>query len=154
MKNIKHLLFLLIIGLFSCKNTAVQQNTPTEKTDFISLYRGACYGTCPVYKIIINGDGSLIYFGKNNVEALGSHKGRISEAKTKELFRKVKNIDWKKLPETYPIDNVDFPSFALEYHWTKDSKKVKGNSNADQELIDLSIYIDQLIQEISLEKLK
>ncbi len=34
---------------------------------FISFERGLCFGTCPVYRISLHGDGTVRYDGKDHV---------------------------------------------------------------------------------------
>lgn len=140
--------------LAACKtkeNTTSQSNETVAKESFISLYRSGCYGTCPSYKVTINGDGSFLYFGKSNVENLGSYIGNIENVS--ELFQDLETYKWKSYPEKYPIDNVDFPQFTLEFSNKKISKTIHANSKAAKELIDLTEKIDALIKGASVEKL-
>lgn len=154
--KIKLLFFLSFFLFFACKTKQINTEIKAEiepKQKFISLYKGACYGKCPVYKLTINGDGSFIYFGKSNVQYLGAHKGFIPSRELKPMFDKLETYTWNKYPEQYPIDNVDFPQFTLEYYDGKLRKKIHANSNAAKELIALAESLDLLSQQLTMEKL-
>ena len=148
------IIVLTIVALAACKtkeNTTKTSSETASKESFISLYRSGCYGSCPSYKVTINADGSFLYFGKSNVANLGSNKGNIENA-TK-FFEELETVKWKSYPDEYPIDNVDFAQFSLEYSNNNTTKKIQANSNAAKELIELAQKIDALIKDVEVEKL-
>ena len=70
---------LRMVGAILLLSLAVsgQAQTPPNDTK-IMLERWGCFGTCPVYKLSISGDGSVVYQGKAYVSSRGVHKGRVS----------------------------------------------------------------------------
>lgn len=149
-------LILAVFLLVACKTKQASVEVPNDieaKEKFVSLYKGACYGKCPVYKITINGDGSFLYYGKSNVQKLGSYKGFIPEEETEPLFDKLITYEWSSFPDEYPIDNVDFPQFTIEYYDGNIRKKIRANSNAAKELIQLAESLEMLSKQLSMEKL-
>lgn len=160
MKSRNNIYLVFIFAAFllvACKakeNSSNTSHTAIEsKESFISLYRSGCFGTCPSYKVTINGDGSFLYFGRNYVDHLGSHIGVLSAENASLLFKDLKSYKWKSYPSEYPIDNVDFPQFNIEYSSGNTSKKIQANSKASKELIKLSERIDDLIKDLELKKL-
>ena len=143
----------LLIGCKTKEKAVTNESIELSKEMFFSLYRGACYGTCPSYKITINGDGSFTYFGKRYADRLGGYKGNITNEETKNFFMKLAKYNWSSYPDEYPIDNVDFPQFTLEYFDAKLKKKIMANSNAAAELIELSKNMDALIKSMTMDKL-
>jgi len=58
---------------------------PTDLTELIiTLERTRCLGTCPVYKLTISGDGTVVYEGKDFVKVKGMKKSRVSPLKIRE----------------------------------------------------------------------
>ena len=45
--------------------------------DSISLERSACYGSCPVYQVVLRRDLSATYHGERNVERTGAWHGGV-----------------------------------------------------------------------------
>tara|TARA_B110000908_G_C10184374_1_gene417280 strand:+ start:181 stop:525 length:345 start_codon:yes stop_codon:yes gene_type:complete len=113
------------------------------------MYRSGCYGRCPSYKIEIQRDGNFVYFGKSNVKYVGEKIGILSKEQVNKLFENLKLYPWESYLEEYPIPNVDFPGFTLEYANGKTIKKIKGNDNAPKELKDLTLKIDVILKKIN-----
>lgn len=147
MKFYTVILFFSFIILSSCKTGKQVNNTKEENTleNYFSMYRSGCYGTCSSYKIEIQRDGKFVYFGKSNVKIIGEKVGELSIEQTNNLFEMLKKYNWNSFLDEYPIDNVDFPSFTIEYAEGKIFKRIKGNSNAPKELQELTIKIDALL---------
>lgn len=150
MKAIFSILFICFLILVSCKSGQKMNQTKEVETleHYFSMYRGACYGKCPAYKIEIQKDGSFVYFGKSYVKNIGEKNGELSKEQTENLFEALSKYDWNSYLEEYPIDNVDFPSFSIEYANGKTLKTVKGNLNAPKELQELTRIVDALLKGI------
>jgi hypothetical protein len=60
-----------------------------EKPDVseVGIERTPCYGTCPVYTLIIRSDGTFRYDGEKYVQRLGHHTGRIDRKEFDRLAR-------------------------------------------------------------------
>ena len=144
---------LLLLSITACSSSKqTNKSIALNPSHSISLERTACYGTCPVYKVIIFADGTVLYKGDRNVTHVGSYTGEIAKQEAQALFAKIANYSWEDYPDKYPIDNYDFPQFNLEYSTGETSKLVKANTNAAAELIALSKHIDKLIDALSLKK--
>jgi len=63
---------LLILTLGACGNSQETANRDLE-TVKITLERTECYGFCPIYTLTIQGDGTVVYDGKDFVKT----KGRV-----------------------------------------------------------------------------
>jgi hypothetical protein len=85
----------------------------------ITLERGACFGTCPVYKLSIFADGRVEYEGKEFVKREGKATGRITPAALKELLREFEKIDYLKLDDSYEVGSKNCPE-----GWTDDSSAI------------------------------
>ena len=46
----------------------------------ISLERGPCYGTCPIFQVTFQRDGAARYQGEGFVPRIGAYEGRIRQA--------------------------------------------------------------------------
>ncbi len=55
----------------------------------ITLERGPCFGTCPVFKLAIRDDGRVDWLGEEHVAALGSRTRVIARAELEALDREI-----------------------------------------------------------------
>jgi hypothetical protein len=74
----------------------------------ITLERIRGYGSQPVYRVKIHGDGSVIYEGENFVQVAGKQERKIDPAEVQDLVRTFLDIDYFGLQDGYlTIKNED-----------------------------------------------
>ena len=61
---------------------------PVEYFDEIRFERTFCFGTCPVYKINIKRDGSIVYEGIEYVDSIGKYKAVLNTNQAHFIFNK------------------------------------------------------------------
>jgi hypothetical protein len=107
MKNLRVLgiLILLVVGIASA------HAQESDASIAITLERGACFGTCPMYTLTIYDDGTVIYEGENFVTVTGEQTSQIDPATVElmvEAFVNAGYFDWN---ETYLTQTVsDLPT--------------------------------------------
>ena len=67
----------------------------------ITLQRGMCYGSCPVYELKILGTGEVIYQGRHFVKCVGEHRDRIEATDVFRLFEFAQEIGFFEMRDTY-----------------------------------------------------
>ncbi|MGG5208329.1 DUF6438 domain-containing protein [Chryseobacterium sp. MIQD13] len=119
------------IFLFSCT---------TQKTDSkyskIEYEAGACFGSCPIFKLTISPDRTAIleaeHFnfskefskGEFSKPREGTFKGTIKEADYNKLVSLLNTLDVKSLKDNYGTRNVtDLPTSYLRINFTDGSSK-------------------------------
>ena len=90
----------------------------------ITLDRGGCYGTCPIYKIDIHGDGTVDYEGKCFVAVRGRRAAKISTQAVDGLFELFKSSDYFSLREEYESPATDLPTFITSISFDGHVKSV------------------------------
>ncbi|MBL6875719.1 MAG: hypothetical protein ISR01_02915 [Chitinophagales bacterium] len=150
----KTLFWCGLVFLVACaapKQTSVSVYEP-EAIDMVILQRTGCFGTCPIYKVAVFGNGIVAYEGKAYTDYEGKYMGQIDSDEAKKLFTRIHSLDWENYPAEYPIDNQDFPQFFINYKTIEIDKQVKGNTGAADDLISLSLEIDRIISTLNLQK--
>jgi hypothetical protein len=140
-------LFILDAAIFSAG-----QSMPPNQC-LITLERTACLGTCPVYKLAIYKDGSVVYEGKEYVRVKGVEKYRIDVETVQQLADKfvaaryfsfeskyvsIKSADGR---ETFV---TDLPSTYTSFTWEGRTKKIDDYVGGSKELRDLEEEIDRV----------
>ena len=90
---------------------AVSAQTSSKDTDQITevtLERTACFGTCPVYKVTLRSDGTILYEGREFVEMKGTYKGQVYGFDR--LARLIISQGYFNLKDKYSINATDLPS--------------------------------------------
>ncbi|MCY2959890.1 MAG: DUF6438 domain-containing protein [Planctomycetota bacterium] len=59
----------------------------------ITLDRTYCYGWCPVYTVVVRGDGAVVYEGRAHVQSTARAETKIDPALLEPLLREMEAID-------------------------------------------------------------
>ncbi|MFC2045340.1 DUF6438 domain-containing protein [Chloroflexota bacterium] len=140
---------LIVISLFipGCVN---ETPTPGNLEDvMITLERTVCFGACPVYKLTIYGDGTVIYEGIEFVKIEGTVTSTINEDKIRQLVSAFREIDYSSLNDSYEeFMATDMPyaitSITIDGK-TKTVRHYHGDFSAPEELTQLENKIDEIV---------
>ena len=148
---------LVVIFCAAVQHTAAIsiQPQPNATGDMITLERTACFGTCPIYTVTINSDGTVSFQGRRftRVEAA---TGRISRKTFRRLVREFERVNYFSLPDDFTPGTkncagmvTDMPSAITSIRLKGKSKTVShyhgcGNSGVLPKLTALEDKIDQI----------
>ena len=141
----------LMLSILGCANNPSPTSQPTENSfaDLtITLERTVCYGTCPSYKLTIDGDGTVNYEGLDFVEVKGKQTASLDSAQIQDLVSAFETTNFFSLQDKYTDYNVtDRPSAitSITLHGrTKTVNHYYGDKSAPQQLFDLESKIDEI----------
>ena len=139
---------LLALGVGACgMNQSPASNNLDQVT--ITLERTACHGFCPVYTLTIQGDGTVVYEGKDFVKTRGRVKLTIQKEKIEQLIEEFEAIDYFNLNDEYTDRTItDAPSVITSITVdgiTKTIEHYQGDFTAPEELTRLEDKIDEII---------
>ncbi|CAN5294869.1 hypothetical protein BH10ACI1_BH10ACI1_01500 [soil metagenome] len=126
----------------------------------ITLGRTACYGTCPIYKLTVKADGSVLFEGEKFTKTVGKAEGKISEIQVKQLIKEFENVDYFNLNGKYDSANcyqiTDSPSAVTSIQFNGKQKSVdhyygcqQGSDDFEKELAklkNLENKIDEIVE--------
>ena len=72
-----------------------------------TLERTGCYGECPVYRLTVSSDGTVVYVGTRWVKILGRQQYKISEAQLAELDAAFDRVNFMQLRDFDRVENTD-----------------------------------------------
>jgi Domain of unknown function (DUF6438) len=90
----------------------------------ITLERGACFGTCPIYRVGIHGDGRVVFQGQRFVAQTGRRETRISRHAVRRLFAKFRSAEYFSLLDKYHANATDLPTFTISLAFDGHEKTV------------------------------
>ncbi|MFC2032125.1 DUF6438 domain-containing protein [Chloroflexota bacterium] len=122
---------------------------PSYKDMVITLERTPCYGFCPVYKLTIGGDGTVVYEGKDFVSIRNREETTISQGEIDQLVKEFKRIDYFSLNDEYTERTItDAPSVITSITLDGKTKTIEhyhGDFSAPEELTELEDKIDEIV---------
>lgn len=89
----------------------------------ITLERGGCYGTCPVYTVAVSPDG-IVFEGKYYVAAHGKRTADVNADDVRSLAKKFVDADFYFMDDDYSAAVTDMPAYVLSITIDGHTKKV------------------------------
>lgn len=122
--------------LISCNNfksspTNLPARSEIPKDLVITLERTGCYGganVCPTYELTVNGDGSVVFNGKEVTRIIGEAKDKISEKKLRMLLDEFEKADYFNLEDSY--DDHNCPSIGSDFPNANTSIQLNGRKKS------------------------
>jgi hypothetical protein len=128
-------------------NPLLPQPTITE----ITLERTACFGFCPIYKVILRSDNTATYIGMKFVERQGTYKAYISGFEY--LAKIIEARRYFSLRDRYTEPISDMPSAITSVVRNGKRKTIDNYGNSGPiELWEIENLIDGLIANVRWEK--
>ncbi|MEE8372024.1 MAG: DUF6438 domain-containing protein [Sphingomonadales bacterium] len=102
-------------------NAQAQQPRP-EAGDFFGIIYGVCLEECPVFRIYLFSDDTLVYEGQSHVAKMGRHKIKAPEGSFQAVVHQLQTIGFSDYERNYSPGNevncgdytTDQPSVTLQ----------------------------------------
>lgn len=90
----------------------------------ITLERGPCFGACPIYKVEIRGDGSVLFKGEGFVAISGHHRATTSRAAIERLVDAFREARFYSLLNNYSAMITDGSAIEISISFDGQKKTV------------------------------
>ncbi len=144
---------LLLFSLIACKSSksTVEEFDPAVYTfkseeEVISMKKGGCYGTCPIYDVIVYSDRSVKYRGKKFVDKNGIYAKVLSKENYKNLVSSFDEANFHEFQDFYESNIADLPEITLSYTKKKVKKTIKGKRERPEALHKLEFLLEQIVE--------
>jgi len=111
----------------------------------ITFERGACFGDCPSYKLVIHGDGTVDYRGEGSVAIRGDHHAKLPRATVEQLVARFRKAEFFWLLDGYNWGGVDNATQAISIAFDGRFKEV---FDSNGESVGLPTAVRELEDEI------
>jgi predicted small lipoprotein YifL len=132
--------------------TSIDQPHPPDTvpgaTAVATLERTGCYGECPVYRLTVNSDGSVVYVGTRWVKVLGRQVYKLSEAQLLELEAAFDRANFSQLRDYDKVESTDDDWALISYRRAGGLKRVRhyhGDNAAPPALGALEDEFDRIV---------
>ncbi|MEI9939517.1 MAG: DUF6438 domain-containing protein [Pseudomonadota bacterium] len=132
--------------------TSIDQPHPPDTVPgamaIATLERTGCYGECPVYRLTVSNDGSVVYVGTRWVKVLGRQVYKISDAQLAELQAAFEHANFSQLRDYDKVESTDDDWAHLSYRRGSGFKRVRhyhGDNAAPPALGALEDEFDRIV---------
>jgi uncharacterized protein DUF6438 len=139
---------LLLLGSVALADSSVP-NAGGASAPVVSLERTACYGRCPIYKVTVLRDGTVLWEGERFVKTVGKATAKLPPAALAQLADAFKTADFFALHDKYEsYDVTDHPSAVTTFDDGKRKKTVRhyhGDRSAPKAVYELEDAVDRIV---------
>lgn len=93
----------------------------------VTLERGPCFGTCPVFRFSASRDAGYRYEGRSHVEPLGERSGGLPGYLFDRLAAICVDLRVLELDDVYPSEFDDAPSVVVTVRYVGGAKVVRND---------------------------
>jgi hypothetical protein len=140
--------FLYDLGVRTQPNSAARAALPFGS---ITLKRSGCFGTCPVYRVTLNVDGTAVYEGVAHVGRMGKFVGRVEFYEFAQLALLAERAGFMGLQRRYSGSSTDDETTSITIRARAGQEKTVDDYGhfGPPELWTLQRAIDGVIESIS-----
>jgi Domain of unknown function (DUF6438) len=152
MKRLVMALVLTVLCVLACAAQTVSMQDKDQITE-VTLERTACYGTCPIYKVTLSSDGTIIYEGERFVQMMGTYKGTAYGFER--LAKLILAENYFNLKDEYTRPITDMPSAVTSVvRGGKRKTIVDYAGTGPVELWGIEMVIDGMLKNARLDKVE
>jgi hypothetical protein len=85
----------------------------TAPGDSVAMRRGPCFGNCPVYEVVLRGDGTATYQGGDYAPREGRWEGRVAPEEVEALLARLREVDFWEMEADRQIRVQDLPEVVI-----------------------------------------
>jgi Domain of unknown function (DUF6438) len=147
----------LLIALAACGHRAPDAPAPeagSVSATVVTLERGPCFGTCPVYRVSLSSGGTVEFVGTRFVSRAGTDTARVAAGAVESLMQSLETAGFFGLADAYVPDapacgryHTDAPTVTISVTAPDRSKTVRhdhGCGGAPEQLTGLEQLIDSV----------
>lgn len=139
------ILFLAIAAAAIAKVPSAKKNS--KEITSVTIYRTACFGRCPEYKITLDKYGLVTYTGIRFVPDSGVYTKKLGKAKAKEVINEFSAARVDTCQKTYESRIQDIPGLVMTIKYGKTTKTINNAHFGPGMLKRLARLMDDLLEQ-------
>lgn len=143
-----HAMIASVLAVVLGASPSPRAAAPHRPERIAELSRGACEGTCPVYKVAVYSDGSVEYEGQVFVKVIGKARGQLSPADLARLRQAFADAHFLEIHGTFedgPTDAEFVDTFYRSGNRTNAVHHYALSSSAPKALITMEERFDEIV---------
>lgn len=141
------LLSIITIFIFVISDKKDNENSIDSESNgfYMKISRHACYGTCPVYELELDSNGSIAFLGKQYVKTEGIRNSRISKEDIEKIKDKIRDVGFFDLDKEYIPPITDSPGVIVYLRLDGRDWSVYNYANANDKVNELEGFVNKIV---------
>jgi hypothetical protein len=138
---------IIILFLAFLTQTCLDSTKPLKIKDsqkVIEMSKKPCFGTCPVYDLVVYETGMATFRGIQNTDRLGLYSKKIGQEKVRQLVNECIAANLWQFQEVYKSNVSDLPTVSITYYEGKEKKTIAGKRERPQPVLKIEEMLDEI----------
>ncbi|MEM1216042.1 MAG: DUF6438 domain-containing protein [Bacteroidota bacterium] len=147
MKTIQLLILVTLGFLFlaaTCRPLTTDDLNKLEPR--MKMFKGPCFGSCPVYTLTIYENGIASYEGQRFTDRMGLHTKLLDRTTYQALLKAFDEADMWSFQNAYKAQIPDLATVTITYYKDGESKAVKGKDGRPAKIVELDKMLTQIAE--------
>ncbi len=118
----------------------------------VELKKGPCFGSCPVFEMIIYEGGWVSYEGERFTNRIGMYTKQIDVATFKEVINAFEDADVWQYQNAYKAQIPDMATVTVVYHKDGNTKSIKGKDGRPAKIVELEKMLNKIAESSGWER--
>lgn len=110
----------------------------------IKMFKGPCFGSCPVYTLTIYEGGVVAYEGQRFTNRVGLHTKLMDTNTYRELIKTFEDANMWSFQNAYKAQIPDMATVTITYYKDSESKEVKGKDGRPAKIVELEDILTKI----------
>ena len=130
----------LVLILPSCVSSKVANSQNNLNLPYVDMFKGACFGQCPSYRVSIYQDGTALFESRRFTEKVGIFTRKLTTKEIKTIEQLMIVCSWDTYINYYESQLPDLQMTAIR----SGQYSIKFKENVPKELMVLSKVLEQI----------
>lgn len=147
-------LLSLILLISACKTTKdvvvseedIKQVKVNPEDMVFSMQKGACFGTCPEYKLTIYKDRFAQFMGKRNTDRIGTYGKFLTKEEYTVVANTFEKEDFFSYQDIYESEIADLPLMKIAQQKGGEMKLIAGKRERPEALHRIQFRLEQIAE--------
>lgn len=118
----------------------------------IEMFKGPCFGSCPVYKLTIYEGGVVAYEGQQFTNRIGLYTKLLDQTTYRNLIKDFESSNFWNFQNAYKAQIPDLATVTISFHDGEQSKSVKGKDGRPAKIMELEEKLTAIAESGGWEK--
>ena len=119
----------------------------------VVMNRGACFGNCAVYSLILEKPNKASYIGKRFTDRIGLHQKDIPDSIFNGIVKALEACEFMSMDSIYTSQVMDLATIEIIYQKGSDSHSVKGSYGRPDALVEVEKMLIKIAESEGWEKI-
>jgi hypothetical protein len=137
------IIFILAILVSACLDSTKPLKVK-DSQKVIEMSKTPCFGSCPVYDLVIYETGLATFRGIQNTDQIGLYSKKIGQEKVRQIINICTAANLWQFQDVYKSNVSDLSTVSITYYEGKEKKTISGKRERPVQVLEIEQMLDEI----------